>query len=1150
MKHALVFIVTINLILSQAGAGLCLRPKATRHLGVFSQLNSMDRMSVQEGRERLEITIGTLIEHALLDNIANISSLAGENAKLFLREIPQEAANAFTDSFSVLFQGIEQVFSELGYAQSYMRGQMPHLAEGAIDNYMLARSLSDIANEEVRSALRGTEEMLKQYNGKIDAEHIVLAERSLTYYKMFYEILEAQILFLEGASTSELVTTREIWQGVLNRSRFLNVSDKYFEHVIATSDYRPADADTKIKMNPILLQRAIGELLKNAHVHNIEKEDLEIFVEIYGYDSSEEVYIVVTDNGKGIPEKMLQDTPGTDRQRLFALGATTKEGRGVGLAEAWYIIKDAGGTISVDSELGGGTTFSIRLPVTRKSMGLTTKDWEQIEAVVAGLKDSVPFSVKRDPRLLAKAITDSLAGADRTRLASLVMDRLFEQLREDVHDYIFKFRQDYYDALNAELNGQRWMIAAVSEKGRMLLEIRETEEAQHLPRILYIDELYPSVEREGAYEAVRRTNLWISEWAAGTRSAITEREFKELHKTMLRDETHPDLSVDPGLYRRWEATSNYGIHSHTAIGLGDKMGAFFERFNQQLSLLRQEPTPALAVEIAAGAYYELCMDLHPFNKGNERIARLVMNVILGSNGLPVFSYRDENFSDFQRLVRFSTDKDEFITFLATQVVSKQNGDGSYPGLKSSSSGTVDMDEQIRTRDYERHSRMYTDIAKQAAADMPRAKAITPTAPFTIGVGGGTRIGKSATFCQNLKRALEELGYHVAIFGEHEFIKSPEERVLITTRRSADNVRLSDARAFLSEVKSGGENIVRCKCVRNQEGETVIEEVVDLEGVDIVIFEGRHAINSETRLGNFLEFIDFPIYMRAGTGLLEQWRRDAETRRDTSDTLRHWRVDLLPDLSENIAPSETNARVVVYKFGEHRMGMGHILFEQIPGFVVPAAPVIDDLSPVDAAREYVYYIRALWQDFRLLDDLNRRIIMKSPVLYDDGNPVLDDHGERVYEFTDISLRWLFHNMKVGGVLPGLGTYFDIINKDPSKTFKYLQKAAALLEEFHRGFLPLAEFGRKGYSRQLRHDVAGTKDDPVLHNDALPYLFRKYFYEGEKSGIRKDKAQILLLRMDYAITKLKTLLGLIEERAGRGPTVSTPRASVLAAIDSAA
>jgi two-component system NtrC family sensor kinase len=73
--------------------------------------------------------------------------------------------------------------------------------------------------------------------------------------------------------------------------------------------------------------------------------------------NDEFVEVRVEDDGCGIPKSQIP--------KLFEPFATTKgqNGTGLGLAVTWGIIDNHNGTISVESEVGAGTTFIIRIPV-------------------------------------------------------------------------------------------------------------------------------------------------------------------------------------------------------------------------------------------------------------------------------------------------------------------------------------------------------------------------------------------------------------------------------------------------------------------------------------------------------------------------------------------------------------------------------------------------------------------------------------------------------------------------------------------------------------------------------------------------------------------------------------------------------------------
>ncbi len=72
----------------------------------------------------------------------------------------------------------------------------------------------------------------------------------------------------------------------------------------------------------------------------------------------EMVTVAVSDTGRGIDPETLE--------RIFEPGFTTKGGRigmGLGLAISGEIVRRHGGTIAVETEVGKGTTFTVRLPV-------------------------------------------------------------------------------------------------------------------------------------------------------------------------------------------------------------------------------------------------------------------------------------------------------------------------------------------------------------------------------------------------------------------------------------------------------------------------------------------------------------------------------------------------------------------------------------------------------------------------------------------------------------------------------------------------------------------------------------------------------------------------------------------------------------------
>lgn len=105
---------------------------------------------------------------------------------------------------------------------------------------------------------------------------------------------------------------------------------------------------------PQQLNQVFMNLLVNA-AHAIDGQG-EILVR--SWDDASSVYIAISDTGRGMPTEV--------KNRIFEPFFTTKEvgkGTGLGLSISYDIIKKHDGDISVESEVGAGTTFTVRLPL-------------------------------------------------------------------------------------------------------------------------------------------------------------------------------------------------------------------------------------------------------------------------------------------------------------------------------------------------------------------------------------------------------------------------------------------------------------------------------------------------------------------------------------------------------------------------------------------------------------------------------------------------------------------------------------------------------------------------------------------------------------------------------------------------------------------
>ena len=121
--------------------------------------------------------------------------------------------------------------------------------------------------------------------------------------------------------------------------------------------YRECECSSDAYVNQSLLQQAITNLVDNAVKYS--ESGSAVGIEITR--SEEELLIAVEDTGPGIPRRDLprifERFYRVDRARSRALGGT-----GLGLSIVKHIAQAHGGSVEVESELGRGSRFTIRLP--------------------------------------------------------------------------------------------------------------------------------------------------------------------------------------------------------------------------------------------------------------------------------------------------------------------------------------------------------------------------------------------------------------------------------------------------------------------------------------------------------------------------------------------------------------------------------------------------------------------------------------------------------------------------------------------------------------------------------------------------------------------------------------------------------------------
>jgi len=119
-----------------------------------------------------------------------------------------------------------------------------------------------------------------------------------------------------------------------------------------------ADAELTARINARLIEQAVVNLIDNAVKFSPEGRE----VKVVASRQQDSISIQVIDQGCGIEARhlprMFERFYTVDRSRSRQLGGT-----GLGLAIVKHIVLAHGGTVSVESKVGVGSTFTINLPV-------------------------------------------------------------------------------------------------------------------------------------------------------------------------------------------------------------------------------------------------------------------------------------------------------------------------------------------------------------------------------------------------------------------------------------------------------------------------------------------------------------------------------------------------------------------------------------------------------------------------------------------------------------------------------------------------------------------------------------------------------------------------------------------------------------------
>ncbi|MEP0355270.1 ATP-binding protein [Paraglaciecola sp.] len=222
-------------------------------------------------------------------------------------------------------------------------------------------------------------------------------------------------------------------------------------------------------------EKIISNLLSNAIKYTPKGGTISVTSE----HKNEWLYIQISDTGMGIEADQLKNI----FERFTRLQSTISvHGTGIGLALVKELVKANSGKISVKSEQGKGSVFTVELPISKKDATQQLVDTTFKPSVL------VPTVELQQDRSNLESI------AEKTEKASV----LVVEDNNDMRDFIMSCLEDEYHCISAE-NGQKGLALAIETIPELIISdvmmpvmdgfelaknIRGNEETSHIPIIL------------------------------------------------------------------------------------------------------------------------------------------------------------------------------------------------------------------------------------------------------------------------------------------------------------------------------------------------------------------------------------------------------------------------------------------------------------------------------------------------------------------------------------------------------------------------------------------------------------------------------------------------------------------------------------------
>jgi two-component system sporulation sensor kinase B len=203
-------------------------------------------------------------------------------------------------------------------------------------------------SQQLSSPLSNAKEMVS-----LVKEEQLTPHQSYSLRKIEFELSQAEQSLEQYLSILNDKTEKQgVWSFVNELENIVDIMKLYADvHHVELGYSNTAEEDVLFKGDRTMVRFALINLIKNA----IEACNPRGLVNICLHEMLKEVYIVIEDNGVGIPSNVLP-------QLGKPLPTDKENGTGLGLVSTYKIAESLGGRVEVESKPNEGTTFSLYFP--------------------------------------------------------------------------------------------------------------------------------------------------------------------------------------------------------------------------------------------------------------------------------------------------------------------------------------------------------------------------------------------------------------------------------------------------------------------------------------------------------------------------------------------------------------------------------------------------------------------------------------------------------------------------------------------------------------------------------------------------------------------------------------------------------------------